>query len=665
MAIPLEPKAPTETPQTGATLKAPEASIDNVQEAEDPILNQNDFATFESAKLRIDKLISDFTFQIDTAAKNRDKRFKELDIEKLKKEKKISPNEFMIPMRIIDSNIRREQPAFFSYLKQSRRLVIFKDIKNPMSIVNKLEDEYTRGMTYSGWEIPHFKVVDGSQTHGWDSVEVLYDDTKPLHVGVEHIGNDNLIFPTDAINIQDCELILRRLNVTPNQLKTLVKRYNFNGKQVACAITSENKGQVEKSVVVYKCFFKIDGVVNVAWYCAKCSDWLLAPKNLFLGIAEQQETLVEQEPILDPLTGQLIPQQPIPTTQWVDSPITYYPIFILPYYETEQTRIIDHRGRVFLDNHKQEALTANISQFLNGCQKASTVEASVKAEVARQSEIQSIEMGSGKVSPIPLEYYAPPYPDSVMLQLQNYLDVANSQEAGQVNFAANNRKDSRKTATEIAAARDENAMLSSVQVSLYSSFIRSVNTLGWKITQSQALQGLITFLQDPETGENNVELIAQDYDIRAAGDVDVIKRQELIGQYKEFWPIIQTTPAAIPFLARLLKLVFLDEGSTYATILEQGDPRALIAQLAQFLSDPSISAAILGQATGLPPEQRQILIALLEQVKMVGEGYLAEQVAQNPSLADKINMQPGQQPQDGQGQEGGESSNEQQTPQTQ
>jgi hypothetical protein len=110
--------------------------------------------------------------------------------------------------------------------------------------------------------------------------------------------------------------------------------------------------------------------------------------------------------------------------------------------------------------------------------------------------------------------------------------------------------------------------------------------------------------------------------------------------------------------------VFLDEGSTYATILEQGDPRALIAQLAQFLSDPSISKAILGEATGLPPEQRQILIALLEQVKMVGEGYLAEQVAQNPSLADKINMQPGQQPQDGE-QNGEAETSQQQTPQTQ
>jgi len=644
MPIPLEPPAPTETPQTGATIKQPDAATETSANVEEnPILTQDDFATYESAKLRIDRLISDFNTQISITNLNREKRFKELDIEKLKKEKKIAANEFMIPMRIIDSNIRREQPAFFNYLKQSRRLVIFKDIKNPMSIVNQLEDEYTRGMTYSGWEIPHFKVVDGSQTHGWDSVEMLYDDTKPLHVGVEHIGNDNLIFPLDAINIQDCELVLRKLNVSPNQLKTLVRKYGFNPKEVACAITTENKAQTEKSVVIYKCFFKREGVVSVAWYCAKCGDWLLAPKNLFLGIAELQDVEVPQEPIVDPISGAVVNQPPTVEQQWVDSPITFYPIFILPYYETEQIRIIDHKGRVFLDNHKQEALTANISQFLNGCQKASTMEASVKAEVARQSEIQSIELGSGKVSPIPLDYYAPPYPDSVMLQLQNYLDVANSQEAGQINFAANNRKDSRKTATEIAAARDENAMLSSVQVSLYSAFIRSIYTLGWKITQSQALQGFITFLQVPESGENNVDLIAQDYDIRAAGDVDVIKRQELIGQYKEFWPIIQTTPAAIPFLSRLLKLVFLDEGSTYATILEQGDPRALIAQLAQFLSDPAISQAILSQAASLPPEQRQVLIALLEQTKQVGEGYLAEQVAQNPALADKINAQPGQQ----------------------
>lgn len=650
MPIPRELPGQNPTPNFGAkTAESPteQTSGDSTGQTTngglDETLTKNDFETYESAKLRIDALITDFTHQIDLANKNRERRFKELDVEKLKKEKKIAPNEFMIPMRVIDSNIRREQPAFFNYLKQSRRLLIFKDVQDPALVTDKLENEFTRGVSYSGWEIPHFKVVDGSQTHGWDSVEVVYDETKPFNNGVEHIGNDNLIFPTEAINIQDCELILRRIIVTPNQLKSLVKKFGFSPEQVTTAITNENKKQTEKPVHMYKVFYKYDGIVNIAYYCAKCSNWLLPPRALTLGISEQQPVEIEQPPIIDPISGQLIPQPPAINMEWTPVPITFYPVFILPYYETEQMRIIDHRGRVFLDNHKQEALTANISQFLNGCQKASTVEVAVKTEVARQSEIQSIELGSGKVSPVPLEYYAPPYPDSVMLQLQNYLDVANSQEAGQINFAANNRKDSRKTATEIAAANNENSMLSAVQVSLYSSFIRSVLGLQWKITQSQALQGLITFLPDPTTGENNIDLISRSYDLRTAGDVDVIKRQELIMQYKEFWPIMQTTPAAIPFLSRLLKLVFIDEGDNYATILEQGDPRALIAQLAQFLSDPSITTAILSQAAGLPPEQKQVLIALIEQVKQVGETYLAEQIQQNPGLENKIAMQPGQQ----------------------
>lgn len=607
------------------------------QTPEVDFLTKSIFDNYEEAKVRINKLISDFSGQQARAEKNRESRFKELDIEALRKKQVIKEDEYIIPMRVIDSNIRREQPAFFNYLKQSRRLVIFKDIKNPMSITNKLEDEFSRGMTYSGWEIPHFKVVDGSQTHGWDSVEIMYDTTKPLHAAIEHIGNDNLIFPLDAINLQDAEFILRKLKVTPNQLKAFVKKFGFDAAQVSATLTKNVKALSEKCVTIYKCFFKKEGVVYVTWFSPDCSDWLLAPELLFLGIATLEQ--VQQQPTIDSITGAIIETPPIP--EWQPANITFYPIFILPYYETEQMRIVDHKGRVYLDNHKQEALTANISQFLNGCQRASTPELSVKTEVSRTAEVQSIELGSGKVSPIPLDYYSPPYPDSVMLQMQNYLDAHNSQEAGQVNFAANNRKDSRKTAAEINAARDENAMLSSVQVSLYSTFIRQIYTVIWKIVQSEAAQGLIPFLVDESSEQNNLAMIMPDYDIRAAGDVDVIKRQELIAQYKEFWPIMQTTPAAIPFLSRLLKLVFLDEGTAYASILEQGDPRALIAQIAQLLSDPSITNAILAQAKGLPPEQRQTLIALLEQVKAVGEGYIQEQVKQNPSLENKMQMQPG------------------------
>jgi hypothetical protein len=578
------------------------------------VLAEDDFDTYDKAKIKLDRLITDFTPQVTKTKLNRENRFKTLDIDSLKKSKVIPNDSHLIPIRVIDSNIRREQPSFTNYLKQSRRLVIFKNIPNPGAVTTALEDDFTRIMTYSGWDIPHFKVVDGGQTHGFDSVEVLYDSSKPGHVAIEHIGNDRLLFYRDTINIQSCALIARHYSVTAKQLKTFVTQFGFDPEQVKTIVNEADVKDKGSCVEIYKCFYKKDDIVYVGWYNCKCSNWLKAPELLYLGIVAPDDT-----------TGEL-----------TLVPITFYPIFILPYYETEQQRIIDHHGRAFLDHHKQEALTANISQFLNGCQRSSRPIPSAKGEIRSNTEVESYELGPDKVCPIPLDWYAPAYPDAVMLQLQQYLDSYNSQEAGQINYAAQNRKDSRKTATEISAAERENNLLSSVQISLYSNFIREVYGLAWQIVQSEALQDKITFLVDLQTGKNNYEIISQKYDIRAAGDTDVIKRAELIREYKEFWPIIQTTPAAVPFLSRLVTLVFGNEGATYSKIIEGGDPRAILTQLVQIINDPEITKCILMAAQSLPPEQKMILTQVLEQAKQVAEGYLEEQVAKNPSMEQKI-----------------------------
>lgn len=636
-----------EPPQATSGVADPNAPATG-QEA---IVFEDDFDTYEKAKLKIDRLISDFTPEVSSAKINRDHRFKDIDIDTLKKNKTIPQDGFLIPMRVIDSNIRREQPSFVNYLKNSRRLVIFKSITDPYFVSTAIEDEFTRVMSYSGWDVPHFKVVDGSQTHGFDSVEVLYDSTKPGHTAVEHIGKDRLLFPRDTISLQSCAIIARHYSVTAKQLQNFVRQFNFNAEQVKILIATADTKDKGACIEVYKCMWKKDGSVYVGWYSNKCGDWLKLPELLYLGIVEEQET----PPALDPLSGQMVQSPP----QLTLVPIDFYPIYILPYYETEQTRIIDHHGRVFLDKHKQEASTANVSQFLNGSQRASRPIPSAKTEVRKPSELQSIELSPDKINSIPIDWNAPPYPDASMLQFQQYLDTYNSQEAGQINYAAQNRKDSRKTATEISAAREESNLLSSVQVSLYSNFIREVYTLAWRMVQSEALQGKITFLVDTTTGTNNIEAINQSFDIRAAGDVDVIKRGELIQQYKEFWPIIQTTPAAVPFLSRLVRLVFSDEGEMYSKIIEGGDPRAVLTQLVQILNDPQITQCILAAAASVPPEQKMILMQVIEQAKGIAEQYLTEQVQKNPQLEGKIqaNVGGGQQ-QEGEDNEKGESKSE-------
>lgn len=580
-----------------------------------------DFKDFNRIKVRLDRLISDFAPVQTRTANNRMERFKDINLKALRDKQELKDDQYLLPVRAIESNIRREQPAYINYLKQSRRLLIFKDVMEPLRVTTRLEDEFSRGMTYSGWEIPQFKCIDGSQTHGWDAVEVVFDTKKPLQCGLEHIGNDRLIFPTDAINIQDCEIILKLVTVTSKQLKRLVKEFGFSPIEVKKLLDLHSEEKKEATINIYKKFCKYNNVVYTSWFSCKCDDWLKPPEPMYLG-REQLATVVKDVPAVDPLTQQpmlnpldgspMMTQQPVQEWQPVEE--NMYPIFILPYNETEQTKIVSHKGRVFLDKPKQEAKTANLSQFLNGCQRGSTLYPSLDVDYEKTAkELQSIKIGDSIIPPVKLKFYSPPYPDAVMLNLQQYLDSYDAQEVGQINFAALNRKDSRKTATEVSAANEETSKLNSVQLTLFSTFIREVYSFAWEIVKSRAAQEKIVFLVNPETGTNDIETVNRLYDIRAAGDVDVVKRSELIQQYKEFWPIIQNTALAPVFLGRLIRLVFPDEGDMYAEILMQDDPRILLTQMAEVLRN-SIDTEELN---ALDPQAQQNLMMLLQKADMI------------------------------------------------
>lgn len=579
-----------------------------------------DFKEFLKIKPRLERLITEFVPVQTRTSNNRMERFKDINIKALRDKQELKADQYLLPVRTIESNIRREQPAYINYLKQSRRLLIFKDIVEPLRVTTSLEDEFSRGMTYSGWEIPQFKCIDGSQTHGWDAVEVVFDETKPLHVGIEHVGNDRLIFPVDAINIQDCEIICKLVTVTSKQLKRLAKDFQFSPIEIQKLLDLQSENKKEATINIYKKFCKYENIVYVSWFSLKCDDWLKAPDKLYLGRNQLETTVIEVPvPTIDPITGQpTVVMQPQTQQNWVPVNESLYPIFILPYNETEQFKIVSHKGRVFLDKPKQEAKTANLSQFLNGCQRGSTLYPSPKTGYEKTAkEVETIKLGDSLIPPFPIDYFTPPYPDAVMLSLQQYLDTYDSQEIGQINFAALNRKDSRKTATEVSAAQQEASQLSSVQLTLFSTFIREVYTFAWEIVKSRAAQEKIVFLVDQETGRNDIESVNRLYDIRAAGDVDVVKRSELIQQYKEFWPVIANTPLANIFLSRLVRLIFPDEGDMYANILSQDDPRILVTQLADVLRN-SIDSE---EMAALDPQSQQNLMLLLQKADMTTQQH--------------------------------------------
>lgn len=583
---------------------------------------------FSLAKPKLQKLISSWQGQITRrAAENREWRYKDLNIKQLRESGTLRPNEFMIPVRSIDQNIRREQPSYINFIKQSKRLVIFKDLKEPTKITTELENEFSRGMTYSGWETPLFRVIDGAQTHGWDWCEVTFDESKPLHVGIEHVGFEKLIFPLDAHDIQACQIICREYSVSPRQLQNFVLKFNFNKVEVDKQLLKLKDAGVEKNLTVYKEYFKYQNVVYVAWFCDTADDWLFAPKPHYLGRKTLQTQVVDVPTMstqMDPMTGQIV-QMPAMTQQmvqnWVDVQETLYPVFRLPYIETERAKLCDVVGRVFLDKHKQEAKTANVSQFINACQKSSEIYIAVDTDnVRNEAELQNITIEDDKIIPVKVKFFSPPPPDSTMLGLQNYLDAFDSQEAGRMDFAAMNRQDSRKTATEVAAAREETAVLGTVQVSLLSRFLRELYTFIWEVVKSQAAQNKITFLAKAETElgvENDIEQIDRPYEIRAAGDIDVVRRLETIAQYKEFWPIVQNTHIAIPFLARLIRMALPEDGDMFAKQLEGADPRAILAQLVAILEATLTPQEI----AALDPMQQQTLMQVMMQAKQVAQQY--------------------------------------------
>lgn len=525
---------------------------------------------FQTARIHLNRLVDDWKNEITLTEERRLKRDVEIDVESLRQEGRLDEDETLLPKRIIDTNIQREQPPYINYLKNSRRLAIFNCISNPDQKVERLELEFTRGLTYPSWETPHFKCLDGAQTHGWDAVEVVYDESLSLHVGLEHVGHDKLFFPMTNPDIQNAGRIVRAYDVTSTQLKRFVVKNGFSADQVGIILQAkEDTKNKSETTRIYKKYCKYEGKVYVAWFALDqgVSDWLKAPAPLYLGIKDANGK---------------------------DAPVTDYPIYLLYYRETEKPKITDHKGRVFLDEYEQEAMTSLQSSYVNGMYRATQIYASQEEDGTGSSlkEISDVVMHGNRVLNKKVNFFHVDYPDPSVIKALSFFNTENSEETGQVNFAAVNRQDSRKTAKEITSSEQQQALLNSVQLTLFSTYIRGIYNLVWLIVQSQALQGKIKFLQikvpkyamspiggvitDPTTGQpviegeqwvNDQEAIVQVYDVRAAGDVDVIQRAEKLQQMQQDWPVVSQTVLKDVFLAEMLRLRYPDTGDRWVNIL--------------------------------------------------------------------------------------------------
>lgn len=611
---------------TNELTEKPVNELDTVPPAPQMQTSEDDLLDFTQARIHLQRLVNEWKDERNQTKLRRSKRDVNIDVEALRQKKKLDDDETLIPVRVIDTNIQREQPAYVNYLKNSRRLCIFNSLTNKDQDTQLLELEFTRGMTYIGWEVPHFQTIDGTQTHGWDTCEVVLDDTKPLGVGIEHVGHDNLFFPRTSINIQFAQRVIRRYEMTLLQLDKFTKGYGFDPMQVQTLRNARKSTQKEiETIEIYKLMCKKDGLVYVSWFALEngCDQWLKQPVPLDLDL-------------IDLKSG-----QPINSAN--------YPYFILPYRETEKPMLVERKGRVYYDENKQEAQTAILSGFVNGLTRASNLYASPAKESGTGGaikEVEGLQLAGGRILSEPITFWSPPYPDPMVLNALQYFDVANSQETNQPTFAVNNREDSRKTATEIQAANQQQQLLNSVQLTMFSTYIREMYNFIWLIVQSKALQNKIAFLQidqqqpvinpmtgqpmvDPMTGQpmtntikvNNSQVIGQTYDVRAAGDVDVIQRQEKINQMMQDWPVVQNTPLRDVFLQDLFRLKYPEQGEKYAQLLAQQPQldmlKGLTGRLATILQgavqqNPEMLAK-------LPPEQQADMQQVVQQGLMAGQ----------------------------------------------
>jgi hypothetical protein len=183
----------------------------------------------------------------------------------------LSAKETYIANRLIDENITRALPSRLQYLKSGGRLALFEPqdarLKVAIAEIQQLESEFWRVMTYDNWEMDYIKAFDGSELLGWDWVEVAYDESRPGHVNVSHVGNDYLIFDQTIQSLQESSIVGRQYLLSEVRLRALAKANSFNETVVAEVMEKLKVDTSQNGVLITHFFFKTaDGLVSHGWY---------------------------------------------------------------------------------------------------------------------------------------------------------------------------------------------------------------------------------------------------------------------------------------------------------------------------------------------------------------------------------------------------------------
>ena len=499
-------------------------------------------------------------------------RFAEVDIEAERESGRLQPDELYVPTHIINTNITREQSAYVQYITQSPRAVICRDSLDSAFDLSRLEVDLTSKLRYDGWQLPLFAAIDGMQQDGYNVVEVVFDKNNPGKVGVEHFSQGEFAFTSDTRDIQAVEMTARTYYFTKTRLLALCGdgsdlESDFSKEQVDKIIDkdpdsrpTESSDAKDKSLYrVYKFMFRISGVVHVAWGVPDtCDDWVRIPVPLFIG--RMKQSVQPQQAISPLLNPQAVQQQPTFERAYE----TQYPYILFPYLISENDCISDLKGRVFLDQDLQEAVSSLLSSTITQARRAAGLYFSKEVDDPNDDLLlqKNIFFKSGCLINSKVKELKLSPPDPAMFSSIQMLVQANQNETSQTNFAAMNRKDSRKTATELKLSEQAQQVLSTVQVVLFSIALTQMYRLMVAVTKSRILANLIV------VDQTLLPLYQREFIVKPSGDTDVIEKQELIKKMMDAWQVVEKTPFAQVFLMDLLSLSFPDRIAKYQKILD-------------------------------------------------------------------------------------------------
>lgn len=514
-------------------------------------------------------------------------RYADVDIEAEREENRLQPDEVYIPQHIIDTNIRREQSPYVQYITQSPRAVICEDVEDSSIDLSLLDRDLTKKIRYKGWQMSLFATIDGFQANGYSVMELCLDLKNPGELRYEAIQFGDFGFVADTRDLQAVEMTCRAFYYTKTRLLSLCgsidpnqrKPDDFDREQVLKVIesdsntantTTDDYNAKDRSLYkIYKVMFRVKGIVHVAWQCVDvCTDWLRVPRPLYIGRRKatqpQQQTGMS---VLRPPTGQAptqkLPQAQQPQPQSMEQYETNYPYFLFPYLISENDTISNLKGRVFLDQDVQEAVTSLISSTVTKARRSAGSYFSKDVSDPNDDLLmqKNIFFRSGCLINSKVTQFTLDPPDPAMFSAIQMLVSGNQNETSQVNFAVQNRKDSRKTAEEIKTATQQAQVLSTVQVVLFSLALTNLYSTMKEIITSRVQAGLIKI--NP--------MIRPLYDrpttVKPSGDTDVIEKQQLIQSMMSAWPVVQGTGAANPFLISLLEKMFPDEAAKFISAI--------------------------------------------------------------------------------------------------